>query len=78
MYVGVLISLAGEAILFRNRGIVVEGCVAWLAAHFFILIYEEPALARSHPDEYPTYKRNVRRWLPRLIPWLEAENNSRR
>ncbi|HUH63739.1 MAG TPA: isoprenylcysteine carboxylmethyltransferase family protein [Terracidiphilus sp.] len=69
MYLGVLLSLAGEALLFRSRDIVVEALTAWLAAHVFILVYEEPTLARRHPDEYPLYKRNVPRWVPRATPW---------
>jgi protein-S-isoprenylcysteine O-methyltransferase Ste14 len=72
MYLGVLLSLAGEAILFRSRDIVMEASIAWLATHLFILVYEEPTLARRYPDEYPRYKRNVPRWLPRLTPWPGA------
>lgn len=69
MYAGVLLSLAGEVILFQSRDIVVEALIAWLAAHLFILAYEEPTLTRRHPEEYPLYKRHVPRWLPRMTPW---------
>jgi len=72
MYVGVLLSLAGETLLFRSRDIVVEALIAWTAAHLFILAYEEPTLTQRHPDEYPLYKRQVPRWLPRLTPWNGA------
>jgi protein-S-isoprenylcysteine O-methyltransferase Ste14 len=75
MYVGVLLSLVGEAILFRSRDIVLEGLIAWLASHLFILVYEEPTLARRFPVEYPRYKRNVPRWLPRLTPWSDASSH---
>lgn len=69
MYVGVLISLAGETMLFQSHPVAIEALAAWLAAHLFILIYEEPTLARSHPADYPRYRLNVPRWLPRFTPW---------
>jgi protein-S-isoprenylcysteine O-methyltransferase Ste14 len=47
----------------------VEALLAWLGTHLFVLFFEEPTLARTHPAEYPIYKRNVPRWLPRLTPW---------
>ena len=69
MYVGVLISLAGEALLFWSRGVLLEGCAGLIAVHCFVLLYEEPTLTRKFPGEYPLYKRHVPRWLPRLTPW---------
>ncbi|MGA2167237.1 MAG: isoprenylcysteine carboxylmethyltransferase family protein [Terracidiphilus sp.] len=72
MYIGVLIALTGEAVLFWNSGLVIEGAVGGLAIHFFVRLYEEPTLARRHPEDYPRYKRHVPRWLPRLTPWQDA------
>jgi protein-S-isoprenylcysteine O-methyltransferase Ste14 len=69
MYVGVMVALAGEAILFWSRGLAVEMLLVFLGLNLFIRLHEEPSLARRHPDEYPRYKRNVPRWLPRLTPW---------
>ncbi len=69
MYTGVLFALAGEVILFESRSLDLYAAVVWLGVHLFVCLYEEPTLARRHPDEYPRYKRNVPRWLPRLKPW---------
>jgi protein-S-isoprenylcysteine O-methyltransferase Ste14 len=69
MYVGVMVALSGEAILFWNRGIVIEALLAFIGFNLFIRLHEEPSLTRRHPEEYPRYKRNVPRWLPRLTPW---------
>ena len=69
MYVGVVASLAGEVLLFRSEGLFIFLASAWLAAHLFVCFYEEPALARRHPRDYPIYLRQVPRWLPRLTPW---------
>jgi protein-S-isoprenylcysteine O-methyltransferase Ste14 len=69
MYVGVLTALAGEALLFSSRDIGIEALLVWLGTCLFIVFYEEPKLASTFPVEYPIYKRNVPRWLPRLTPW---------
>lgn len=74
MYVGVLVALAGEFILFRNRGIAIETTLTWLGASIFILLYEEPSLTRQYGEEYLGYKQHVPRWLPRLTPWRQPQN----
>jgi len=68
MYVGVLISIAAEWLLFRSRGMAAELGIVALAMHLFVVLYEEPRLARTFPDEYATYKQEVRRCLPRISP----------
>jgi protein-S-isoprenylcysteine O-methyltransferase Ste14 len=69
MYVGIPTALAGEAMVFRSRGVVVVAFCLWLASHPFVCFYEEPTLNRRYGDEYARFKRNVPRWLPRLTPW---------
>ncbi len=69
MYVGVMAVLAGEALLFWNRGIVIEAISVCVGSNLFVLFYEEPTLVRSYPEEYPRYKSHVPRWVPRLTPW---------
>jgi len=73
MYVGVLAVVAGEAILFRSRGLLGEALIAALAIHLFVLFYEEPTLMRRHPEDYPIYREHVPRWLPRLTPWNDSD-----
>ena len=74
MYVGVLLALAGEAILFRNKGIVIEAVLMGIAAGIFIHFHEEPSLTRRYRDEYLEYRQHVPRWLPRLTPWNQPQN----
>lgn len=69
MYAGVLISIAGETLLFRSLGMLEELAAVALAMHLFVLLYEEPKLAHTFPNEYSAYKRQVRRWIPRLSPF---------
>jgi protein-S-isoprenylcysteine O-methyltransferase Ste14 len=71
MYVGVVVALAGEALLFRSTGLVIEDAIGCLAIELFVRLYEEPTLSRRHPGDYPRYKRHVPRWLPRLTPWRD-------
>lgn len=74
MYAGVITAIAGEAMLFWNRGMVVELVLVCLAMQLFVLLYEEPKLTRTYPEEYPRYCRNVRRWIPRLTAWEGRES----
>jgi protein-S-isoprenylcysteine O-methyltransferase Ste14 len=69
MYAGVMVALAGEAMLFFNRDILIEALLAFLFFNLFIRLHEEPSLVRQYADEYLLYKGNVPRWLPRLSPW---------
>jgi protein-S-isoprenylcysteine O-methyltransferase Ste14 len=69
MYVGVATAIAGEAILFSCRDMLVELIVVSLGFELFVRFYEEPKLARTFPAEYALYRSHVRRWLPRLTPW---------
>jgi len=73
MYVGVLIALAGETVLFERRVMVAYLAIMWLATHLFVCFYEEPTLTRRYGDEYLRFKQNVPRWLPRLKPWQGAD-----
>jgi protein-S-isoprenylcysteine O-methyltransferase Ste14 len=78
MYIGVLIALAGEAILLWRRILVVEAVFAWLFFFLFVLLYEEPTLARRYPEDYRRYQRHVPRWLPRLTPWDDSQPETER
>lgn len=69
MYIGVLISIAGETVLFWTRGMLLELLAAWLGFHLFVRYYEEPRLLRMFSMEYLRYRKNVPRWIPRLTPW---------
>lgn len=69
MYCGGLVVIAGEALLFRSQHLLVCFAFVWLSMNLFVLLYEEPKLTRTFPDEYLLYKQHVRRWIPRLTPW---------
>ncbi len=73
MYVGVLVALAGETILFRSRAMAVFMVLMCLGFHLFVCLYEERTLTRRYGEEYLRFKRHVPRWLPRLRLWQGAE-----
>jgi protein-S-isoprenylcysteine O-methyltransferase Ste14 len=45
------------------------GLCVWLVMHLFVVLYEEPTLRRSFPDDYADFTANVPRWIPRFTPW---------
>jgi protein-S-isoprenylcysteine O-methyltransferase Ste14 len=69
MYAGVVTALLGQALLFRSRHMLVYVATVWIIMHLFVCFYEEPTLAATFPDDFPRFKQNVPRWLPRLKPW---------
>jgi protein-S-isoprenylcysteine O-methyltransferase Ste14 len=71
MYVGMGVFLLGEALLLPEitRGMLIVMAAAWTAVTAFIVLYEEPTLRRLFAEDYQTYCRNVRRWIPRITPF---------
>jgi protein-S-isoprenylcysteine O-methyltransferase Ste14 len=61
MYVGVLLVLAGEAILFESSIHFGYAAVVFLLFHLFVVIYEEPILQRKFGGSYANYRATVPR-----------------
>jgi protein-S-isoprenylcysteine O-methyltransferase Ste14 len=64
MYVGGFGALLGTGLVVMSPAIVALAGFFWLAAHLFVILYEEPTLKRRFGDSYRTYTRSVARWLP--------------
>jgi protein-S-isoprenylcysteine O-methyltransferase Ste14 len=71
MYVGVLAVIVGQSFLLGRVVLLVYAALVWLAFHTFVVVYEEPTLARQFGRSYDAYRTHVPRWLPRLDPWRE-------
>ena len=69
MYLGWLMVLGGEALLFQSIPLVKYLVGTFAFFYFFILFYEEPSLAAKFGESYEHYRRAVRRWIPRLKPY---------
>ncbi|HVW04969.1 MAG TPA: isoprenylcysteine carboxylmethyltransferase family protein [Vicinamibacterales bacterium] len=64
MYLGVLLVLIGESLLFQSSSFLIYALV-WLACvHAFVIVYEEPNLHRKFDGSYDVYRTHVRRWIP--------------
>jgi protein-S-isoprenylcysteine O-methyltransferase Ste14 len=66
MITGVATILAGEALLFRSWGIVVELAIFVVVNALYFPLVEEPGLRRRFGAEYEEYRARVPRWLPRV------------
>jgi protein-S-isoprenylcysteine O-methyltransferase Ste14 len=65
MYVSNLFTLLGESLLYQSWAVALWTVVAGLGFHLFVVLYEEPHLARTFGAEYEAYLASVPRWLPR-------------
>lgn len=66
MYIGVLLTILGQALLFGSVALVFYGAAFWLLTASFVRFYEEPTLAETYGAEYDAYRRTVRAWIPRV------------
>ena len=66
MYVGVMLVVWGQALLYWSRALAEYAAFLWLAFHVFVLLYEEPTLRRTFGEQYEAYRRRVPRWIPRF------------
>jgi protein-S-isoprenylcysteine O-methyltransferase Ste14 len=72
MYLGAAAALAGAAIFYRSLALAGYVVAFLVVTHLFVLGYEEPTLGRLFGSEYEAYRREVRRWVPRVPRRTEA------
>ena len=63
MYVGVLLILAGWAIVFWLPALAIYAAFVAVAVHLRVLLHEEPFLARTQPAAWASYRARVPRWF---------------
>lgn len=66
MYIGAGLALAGAALFYESLPLLVYMAVFFLAAHLFVIWYEEPTLRRTFGQDYDVYCERVRRWWPHV------------
>ncbi len=69
IYLGTLVIILGEALLFGQPSLIGYGVVVWVVVAVFVRLYEEPTLARRFGADYAAYRQAVPAWRPRLHPW---------
>jgi protein-S-isoprenylcysteine O-methyltransferase Ste14 len=63
MYLGVLMAIAGQALVYRSRAIALYLIVAAVFFECVVVFVEEPHLARARGADYDDYRRRVPRWF---------------
>ncbi len=64
MYVGMLLILCGEALIFRSLPLLGWAVAWWGLIHLLVVGYEEPTLHGKFGEAYERYTRRVGRWMP--------------
>jgi protein-S-isoprenylcysteine O-methyltransferase Ste14 len=65
IYIAALLIVSGEAWLFLSADLLIYAAVLAAGFHLLVTCYEEPRLRARFGEEYETYLRTVRRWIPR-------------
>jgi protein-S-isoprenylcysteine O-methyltransferase Ste14 len=65
MYLAVLSTIAGQALLLGQLALLLYGCAVAAAFVAFVRGYEEPTLHRLFGAKYDSYRRAVPGWWPR-------------
>jgi protein-S-isoprenylcysteine O-methyltransferase Ste14 len=65
MYLAVLATIAGQALLFGRLVLVLYAAGVAAAFVVFVRVYVEPGLARQFGADYGAYRRAVPGWWPR-------------
>jgi protein-S-isoprenylcysteine O-methyltransferase Ste14 len=64
MYVAIVTSLLGQALMYRSSAVVWYTAIIAVAFHLRVVIYEEPKLTELFGEQYADYRRRVPRWIP--------------
>jgi len=72
MYIAVLTVIVGQAMRLGSPAVGGYGVLVALGFHGFVVLYEEPTLRATHGASFVAYCTNVRRWRPRLRPWMPS------
>lgn len=74
IYVGFLVVLIGQALLFGSTRMAVYAALAWCVGAAAVRFYEEPRLRRRFGADYERYRRAVPAWIPRVRAWIPPES----
>lgn len=71
MIVGILFLILGLALSFMSNRFLAFLPYFFIAKTIWFKYSEEPSMERRFGESYISYKRNVRRWIPRLTAYKE-------
>jgi protein-S-isoprenylcysteine O-methyltransferase Ste14 len=75
MSLGGAVLMTGIALCHRSALCLTLALAMFLVFHFVVVYLEEPGLEMRFGDGYREYRRNVRRWVPRITPWRKPSAN---
>jgi protein-S-isoprenylcysteine O-methyltransferase Ste14 len=64
MALGAVVYLAGVGLLLRSGAALALAVLGFIVMHLFVVLVEEPGLAKRFGQSYLEYKRRVPRWVP--------------
>ena len=73
MYVGITAVLLAEAIFFRSWTLALYAAGIATMFHLFVMLYEEPTLARTFGADYAAYRAAVPRWFGRARAFRDPD-----
>jgi protein-S-isoprenylcysteine O-methyltransferase Ste14 len=72
MSLGGAFFMTGIALWHRSAFGLGLASAVFLVSHLVVVYSEEPGLEKRFGDSYREYRRNVRRWVPRITPWQRS------
>src|SRR5512141_713947 len=66
MYVGAITLIVGFGLILNSPSVFWVACAALFFSNLFVIVVEEPGLARRFGETYLAYKRATNRWVPRV------------
>ena len=69
MYVALITCILGQALALNQPVLLFDAAITAAAFVGFVVVYEEPTLARQFGSDYEAYRAAVPGWWPRLHPW---------
>ncbi|MCK5613295.1 isoprenylcysteine carboxylmethyltransferase family protein [Candidatus Pacearchaeota archaeon] len=75
MIIGALLVLVAEAMLLKSWPIAVWMMVFFIGNSIYFPLIEEKGLENRFADDYREYKAHVPRWIPRICPWKQANDD---
>jgi protein-S-isoprenylcysteine O-methyltransferase Ste14 len=66
IYAGALLIFLAHFLWFGYWSLLLYAVLSFIGVHFFIVLYEEPALKKKFGVAYEEYLKRVPRWIPRF------------
>jgi protein-S-isoprenylcysteine O-methyltransferase Ste14 len=69
MIISVIVVIFGESLIVSSPSIMLWAILFFIGNIIYFPLIEEKHLEQKFGEEYITYKKNVRAWIPRLKPY---------